>query len=118
MINILLVEDEPEIAMLTQDLLMEEFKTPNVIWVKDGVEGMRVSETFDFDVLVLDVKMPRMTGTQLAERLSKPYIFWTGFFCDANWKDMPTNVPVVHKPNFEELKPAIEEVINVNSERL
>lgn len=65
--RILVVEDDPRMCELLTQGLSEEGHA--VVAVQDGVEGLSAARTRAFDVLVLDVMLPRMDGVSLARRL-------------------------------------------------
>jgi two-component system cell cycle sensor histidine kinase/response regulator CckA len=68
-INILAVDDDPVLCQLIVDV----FKAPefHVLKAGDGVEALRlIADSPDaIDVLLLDVVMPRMSGTELTRVL-------------------------------------------------
>src|SRR2546426_9327159 len=65
--RILIVEDEQKMAKLLKKGLEEE--THSVMLAHDGVEGFEISQTYPFDVLILDVMLPGMTGFEIVRRL-------------------------------------------------
>jgi DNA-binding response OmpR family regulator len=65
--NLLIVEDEKRMVELLRKGLEEEGHT--VVCAADGVEGLEMSKTYDFDMIILDVMMPRLDGYELAKRL-------------------------------------------------
>src|SRR5437762_4359198 len=65
--NLLVVEDEKRMVELLRKGLQEEGHT--VVSAKDGVEGWEMSRTYSFDMIILDIMMPRMDGYELAKRL-------------------------------------------------
>lgn len=65
--NLLIVEDEKRMAELLQKGLEEEGHT--VACAADGIEGLELSRSYDFDMIILDVMMPRMDGYELAKKL-------------------------------------------------
>ena len=65
--NILIVDDEPEIASLLKEAL--EMRGYEVVTAGDGVEGMYKAMSIKPDLIVTDILMPRMDGTELSERL-------------------------------------------------
>lgn len=77
---ILLVEDESDLAELTMDFL----ETLNIEcdYAFDGTNALTLIEKNDYDVIVLDVNMPRLDGFGVCEEVrshgnSTPIIFLT-----------------------------------------
>lgn len=65
MLNILLVEDDFDLAATIVDYLeLEDIVCDHAA---NGVAGLHLINTNPYDVLVLDVNMPRMDGLQLCE---------------------------------------------------
>src|SRR2546430_15680092 len=65
--QILVVEDERRMAELLRRGLTEEGH--HVIVARDGAEGFEIARSAAFDVIVLDVMLPRMDGVTVARRL-------------------------------------------------
>src|SRR5207249_5311953 len=65
--RILIVEDEQKMAKLLKKGLEEE--THSVMLAHDGIEGFEISQTYPFDVLILDVMLPGMTGLEIVRLL-------------------------------------------------
>lgn len=65
--NLLIVEDEKRMVTLLRKGLEEEGHT--VVCASDGIEGLDLARSQDFDVIILDVMMPKLDGYELAERL-------------------------------------------------
>ncbi|PYS20318.1 MAG: DNA-binding response regulator [Acidobacteria bacterium] len=65
--RILIVEDEQKMAKLLKKGLEEE--NHSVTLAHDGTEGFDISRTYPFDVVILDVMLPGMTGFEIARRL-------------------------------------------------
>jgi DNA-binding response OmpR family regulator len=65
--QILVVEDERRMAELLRRGLAEEGH--QVILARDGVEGFEIACASSFDVIVLDVMLPRMDGIAITRRL-------------------------------------------------
>jgi len=79
--KILLVEDDPNLGMLLQDYLQLKGKF-EVVLCKDGEEGIRAFTKQSFDLLILDVMMPKKDGFTLGKEIRKfnarvPIIFAT-----------------------------------------
>ena len=65
--RILIVEDEQKMAKLLKKGLEEE--NHSVMLAHDGTEGFDISQTYPFDVVILDVMLPGMTGFEVVRRL-------------------------------------------------
>jgi two-component system alkaline phosphatase synthesis response regulator PhoP len=67
--KILIVEDEPSIQQMYR---MKLESTGFVVDVADdGQEGLEKSEEFKPDLILLDLKMPNMTGEEMLEKVRK-----------------------------------------------
>jgi DNA-binding response OmpR family regulator len=60
MIKILIAEDEPDIRELIS--LTLQFGGYDVVSAKDGAEAVDAAKNDNFDLILMDVRMPRMTG--------------------------------------------------------
>ncbi len=65
--KLLIVEDETHMADLLRKGLAEEGH--NAICAYDGAEGFDLAKSYEFDVIILDVMMPKLNGYDLAKRL-------------------------------------------------
>ena len=65
--KLLVVEDERRMLELLRQGLSEEGHT--VSCAADGVAGLQMVRDHDFDVVILDVMMPKMDGFELAKRM-------------------------------------------------
>jgi DNA-binding response OmpR family regulator len=65
--NLLIVEDEKRMAELLCKGLEEEGHT--VVCAADGIAGLEMSRSYDFDMIILDIMMPRLDGYELAKKL-------------------------------------------------
>jgi two-component system alkaline phosphatase synthesis response regulator PhoP len=77
---VLLVEDEPALVLTLTDRLQSEGY--DVESAGDGVEGLRLASSGRFDVILLDVALPRRTGFDVLrdlrqQRLDTPVIMLT-----------------------------------------
>ncbi|RKY99834.1 MAG: DNA-binding response regulator [Ignavibacteriae bacterium] len=78
--KILLVEDDPNLGSLLKDYL--SLKSYSVTCCLNGEEGKNVYTEGSFDLLILDVMMPKLDGFTLAKHIRKtdkqtPIIFLT-----------------------------------------
>jgi DNA-binding response OmpR family regulator len=65
--KLLVVEDEARMVELLRKGLSEEGHT--VVCARDGDEGLELARNYEFDVIILDVMMPKLNGYQVAHRL-------------------------------------------------
>jgi two-component system response regulator RegA len=65
--NVLIVDDDETFCrMLAETLEREGIR---VKWTTDGFTGYEISLYRDFDLFILDVRMPLILGTELAEEM-------------------------------------------------
>lgn len=69
--RILIVEDNPDIASSVGDYL--EMKGHSIDFASDGVMGLRLATEHPFDVIVLDINMPRMNGFEVCRQLREEH---------------------------------------------
>ena len=82
MAHILVVDDEERMRHLLS--IMLEKKDHQVAQASDGMEALEILKNTPFDMVITDIKMPRMDGRELLSRiktedLSCPVIFITAF---------------------------------------
>ncbi len=65
--HILIVEDEPQMASLLARGLQEEFYDVSI--AKDGKAALDLSTSREFDVILLDVMLPKIGGLEVARQL-------------------------------------------------
>lgn len=65
--KLLIVEDETRMADLLRKGLTEEGHI--VTCASDGAEGLALAKAYEFDVIILDVMMPKLSGYEVAKRL-------------------------------------------------
>src|SRR5215831_5680830 len=72
--RILLVEDEEKVARFVERGLVAERFAVDV--AADGVTGLELAETYNYDLMILDLMLPRMEGSEVLRRvrLSNPHI--------------------------------------------
>lgn len=85
--HILIVEDEEHLAdALAHNLQFEGFSTTIAY---DGEEGLRLARTIQFDLVILDIMMPKLDGLEVCRRLRStgsrvPILFLTARSADAD----------------------------------
>jgi len=67
--HVLIVEDEPEMAGLLSKGLREEMFEVSV--VRDGKAALEISATHNFDLILLDVMLPKLSGIEVAQQLRR-----------------------------------------------
>jgi DNA-binding response OmpR family regulator len=65
--KLLIIEDESRMSDLLRKGLTEEGHT--VTCAADGAEGFELAKVYEFDVIILDIMLPKLSGYELAKRL-------------------------------------------------
>ncbi len=71
MSKILIIEDEPSIRRVLIKILSEESETYVVDEAEDGNIGFDKIKNNDYDLVLCDIKMPKMDGVELLEAVKK-----------------------------------------------
>jgi two-component system nitrogen regulation response regulator NtrX len=71
MSKILIIEDEASIRRVLTKILSEENDTYQVEEAEDGVQGLEKIKNTDYDLVLCDIKMPKMDGVELLEAVKK-----------------------------------------------
>ena len=69
--KILIVEDEAAIRRVLVKILSEENDTYQVEEAQDGLEGIEKIKKEDYDLVLCDIKMPKMDGVEVLEAVKK-----------------------------------------------
>lgn len=67
--KVLIVEDNNDLAANLGDFL--ELQGHLVDFAKDGVSGLQMASTMDFDAIVLDIMLPGISGLEVCNQLRK-----------------------------------------------
>ncbi|MBR9855134.1 MAG: sigma-54-dependent Fis family transcriptional regulator [Algicola sp.] len=83
MSRILVIEDESAIRRVLVKILAEENDDYNVVEAEDGKAGIDLIKKEDFDLVLCDIKMPKMDGVEVLEAAKKvkpeiPFIMISG----------------------------------------
>lgn len=83
MSNILVIEDESAIRRVLVKILSEESEAYQVEEAEDGLRGMEAIKNKDYDLVLCDIKMPKMDGVEVLEAARKikpevPFIMISG----------------------------------------
>ena len=71
MSKILIIEDEEAIRRVLVKILTEENKDYQVSESEDGLAGIELIKASDFDLILCDIKMPKMDGVEVLEAVKK-----------------------------------------------
>lgn len=71
MSKILIIEDEAAIRRVLTKILSEENKEYAVEEAEDGLEGINKIKDNDYDLVLCDIKMPKMDGVEVLEAVKK-----------------------------------------------
>lgn len=69
--KILIIEDEAAIRRVLTKILSEESKDYEVEEAQDGLEGINKIKEGDYDLVLCDIKMPKMDGVEVLEAARK-----------------------------------------------
>lgn len=83
MANILLIEDEEPIRRVMVKILVDENKSYQITEASHGKEGLEKLTRENFDLILCDIKMPKMDGMEVLQQARKknisiPFIMLTG----------------------------------------
>src|SRR5205807_2152022 len=67
--RLLLIEDETKVAEFVARGLRAERYAVDVC--HDGVHGWEMASTYDYDLVILDLLLPRLGGTEVLKRIRK-----------------------------------------------
>ncbi|MFT5216998.1 MAG: two-component system nitrogen regulation response regulator NtrX [Glaciecola sp.] len=71
MSKILVIEDEAAIRRVLTKILSEENETYQVEEAEDGLVGLEKIKNDDYDLVLCDIKMPKMDGVEVLEAIKK-----------------------------------------------
>lgn len=71
MSKILIIEDEAAIRRVLAKILSEENDTYVVEDAEDGIQGLEKIKNNDYDLVLCDIKMPKMDGVEVLEAVKK-----------------------------------------------
>ncbi|MFO7702222.1 MAG: sigma-54 dependent transcriptional regulator [Psychroflexus maritimus] len=69
--QILIVEDEPAIRRVLVKILTEENSSYKIVEAVNGVDGLQAFNKQEFNLVLCDIKMPRMDGLEVLEEIKK-----------------------------------------------
>ena len=69
--KILIIEDEAAIRRVLKKIISEENETYQVEEAEDGLLGIEMIKNNDYDLVLCDIKMPKMDGVEVLEKSKK-----------------------------------------------
>ena len=73
MAKILIVEDEKAIRNVLKNIILEENNDLEVDMAENGLEGFEMIQEYSYDLVLCDIKMPKMDGIELLNKSIKLY---------------------------------------------
>src|SRR5260370_1281336 len=71
--RILAIEDEQKVSALIKRGLTSERYAVDI--AADGIEGLELAETYPYDLMILDLMIPRLTGAEVLQRVRRKNVF-------------------------------------------
>ena len=71
MSKILIIEDEAAIRRVLKKIISEENDSYEVEEAEDGLQGIEMIKKTDYDLVLCDIKMPKMDGVEVLEKAKK-----------------------------------------------
>ena len=71
MSKILVIEDEASIRRVLKKIISEENDSYHVEEAEDGLLGIEMIKNNDYDLVLCDIKMPKMDGVEVLEKAKK-----------------------------------------------
>lgn len=71
MSKILIIEDEAAIRRVLKRIIADENKAYSVEEAEDGLVGIKMVSDADYDLILCDIKMPKMDGVEVLEKLKE-----------------------------------------------
>jgi len=68
MLHLLLIEDNPSDVLLIQEAVRTSAVSAHVAIAGDGEDGLRMLTGADYDLVILDLNLPKLTGHEVLKR--------------------------------------------------
>jgi DNA-binding response OmpR family regulator len=101
-VRILIIEDDETFCGFLAEILQGQGN--EVVCSTDGLDGYQKASSYPYDLIILDVRMPGLLGTEIAEALKekKPTakLILISAFADASLREAASNLgtPLLSKP--------------------
>ncbi len=67
-VKLLIIDDDPKVSWILSEGLQGDFE---ILSARDGIEGIQVASTEKPDLILLDIKMPGISGLEVLAKLKK-----------------------------------------------
>src|SRR5215471_2626957 len=67
--RLLIIEDEEKLAQLVRRALVAERFSVDI--ASDGRKGLELATTYDYDLIILDLQLPQMDGSEVLRRVRR-----------------------------------------------
>jgi DNA-binding response OmpR family regulator len=101
-VRVLIVEDDETFCQFLAEIL--ESQGMQVVWTTDALDGLKKSQSYLYDLFILDVRMPGLLGTTITEALKennpKTKVVLISAFADQSLREIAANLgtPLISKP--------------------
>jgi CheY-like chemotaxis protein len=101
-VRVLIVEDDETFCAFLTEILRR--RGNDVVCASDGLDGYRKAQSCPYDLIILDVRMPGLLGTEIAEALKQKTpsvkVILISAFADASLRETASNleIPLLSKP--------------------
>ncbi len=123
-LKILYLEDKEKDAELIEDLLSAEFETVELTWVKSKVEYLNALNTFKYDTILADFKLPDINGIEalhIANEIcpNTPFISVSGTIGEAAAVELLTSgaADFISKDRILRLPQSIQKAVEMEEKR-
>ena len=105
--TIMVVDDDSEVREIVAEFLSESGH--HILQAGDGNEALQLLQTLpDIDLIVTDVRMPGVSGIDLAEKATREHLGLKVILISGYFVPQRVNWPVLHKPfSMQELGEAV-----------
>lgn len=127
MFKLLIVDDEKNTReSIKKHIAWDELGVDEVRTAKNGIEALEIADSYPPDILLCDIRMPKMGGIELAAEIRSRFpacklIFLSGF-ADKEYLKSAISLKAlqyIEKPiDIEEIKAAVSEAIAILKEEL
>jgi two-component system, response regulator RegA len=101
-VRVLIIEDDKTFCEFLAEIL--ESRGFHVVWTTDALDGYKKSQSYPYDLFILDVRMPGLLGTEIAAALKQNNpggkVILISAFADASLREIASRLgaPLISKP--------------------